>query len=158
MTSDNTPARIAHTTRRNLLIAAPAVAALVAVPAFAVARGADAEMEAAWQRRQTAYAAYNAQPVDQPGLEPGQVETPEEKRLWAIIDEAETVIRSTVAKTPRGVSIQLWCSLYHSVSGREDDEAITRGDIDRLESLEDALDWNAKLALAALRSLKAMGA
>lgn len=35
MTTITTPAPVAHTTRRNLLIAAPAVAALVAVPAMA---------------------------------------------------------------------------------------------------------------------------
>ena len=153
-----TPAPAAHTTRRNLLIADPAVAALVAVPGIAVAQGGDAKIEAAWERRQLAYAAYNAQPVDQPGLQPGEVETPEEKRLWAIIDEAEEVIRSNVATTPRGVAIQLWCCLYHSVAGREDDQAITRGDLDRLTALEGKLDWNTRLALAALRSLQAMGA
>ena len=56
------------------------------------------------------------------------------------------------------MSIQLWTCLYHSVTGREDDEAITRGDLERLEQIETRLDWNAKLALAALRSLRAMGA
>lgn len=82
----------------------------------------------------------------------------EEKALWSTIDEAEEVIRSETARTTKGVEIQLWVALYHSVSGREDDEAITRGDLDRLIRLEPAFDWNVRLAFAALRSLRAMEA
>lgn len=161
MTSTSTPAPGAHslpTTRRNLLAASPMAALFATVPTLAFAQAPDAAIEAAWQRRQSAYATYNAQPIDQPGIEPGEVETPEEKRLWAIIDESEEVIRLTVAGTPRGVSNQLWCCLYHSVRGVADDAAITRGDLAVLSANEADFNWNVRLALAAQRSLIAMGA
>lgn len=118
----------------------------------------DAAILGAWERRQNAYTAYHARPIDQPGLEPGEFNTPEEKRLWAIIEEAEEVIRSATATAVRGASIQLWTCLNHSVTGREDDAAITRGDLARLERIDTDLSWNARLALAALRSLQAMEA
>lgn len=159
MTSTSTPAPSAHSlSRRNLLAASPVAALLATVPALAFAQSPDAALEAAWQRRQEAYAAYNAQPIDHLPLAPGEIETPEEKRLWGIINESEEVIRSTVARTPRGVSIQLWCCLYHSVSGATDDAAITRGDLAVLSADETALDWNVRLALSAQRSLIAMEA
>lgn len=126
------------------------------LPAAAFGTNTDAVLEHAWARRQEAYAAYNALPDEE--WERGAGYAPEQDRLWVIIDEAEEVIRSTVAKTPRGAAIQLWVALYHSVTGREDDEAITRGDLVRLSKIEDGFDWSARMALAALRSLEAMGA
>lgn len=154
----NSIAPMAHPTRRSLLIAAPAVAALAAIPAAALANDPDAAIKAAWQRRQVAYAEYNSLPPDQPGLEEGECETPDEKRCWVIIDEAEEVIRSTKAKTVAGVTIQLWCALYHSVGLGIEDAAITRGDFDWLAANDERLDWSARLALAAMRSLRSMGA
>ena len=144
------------TTRRSLLASAPAVAALAAIPAAVLAHDADATIKAAWQRRQAAYAAYKAEPTDQP-VEPGEIETPEEKRLWAIIDEAEETIRSARAVTLEGVTIQLWVSLYHSVTHTDQDDAITRGDFAAVEALDRELDWNVRLALAAMRSLRSIG-
>lgn len=147
------------TSRRALMKAAPFVAAAAIIPGAAAIAAppadADAAILAAWERRQAAYVRYQVIPFADDESDPYSVE---EKALWAIIDEAEEVIRSTVARTPKGVEIQLWVALYHSVSGREDDEAITRGDLGRLVELEPTFDWNARLAFAALRSLHAMGA
>lgn len=63
-----------------------------------------------------------------------------------------------MATTPRGVMLQLWCAMYHTVTGREDDEALTRGDFAAIDRLDSGLDWNARLTLAALRSLQTMEA
>jgi hypothetical protein len=148
---------IMNTTRRGLLAGIPAVAALT-LPAIPLIQSNDddAALIEAFNRRQRARAEYNALPDDKWVLEDGY--TPEEARLWAIVDEAEEQIRSAVAKTLQGVMIQIWIALAHTVGGREDDNAITRGDLDQLLAKEEAFDWNARLALAALRSLKAMGA
>lgn len=81
--------------RRNLLIAAPALAALVVVPAMATDH--DAEIVEAWRTRKAAYARYNALPMADAV---GDM-TPEERTEWAIIDRSEAVIRTTIAKTPR---------------------------------------------------------
>lgn len=145
-----------HATRRSVLSAA--FVAPILVPSACATpmnlHDGDDAIRAAWSRRQNAYAAYNAIPASS---DPAVSDyTPEEARLWAIIDAAEEVIRSSIATTPRGVSIQLWCALYHSVTGREDDEAVTRGDLAALERLDPSLDWTARLALAALRSLQTM--
>lgn len=114
----------------------------------------DAQIEAAWQRRVQAYAAYNALPADAGpvvnGFRPGESE------LWKVIDEAEEVIRSSIATTPRGAMLQLWCAMYHNITGREDDEALTRADFAALDRADGKLDWNARLTLSALRSLQAM--
>lgn len=109
----------------------------------------DYVIEAAWERRQTAYAAFKV--VD---------DLSEEQRLWAVVDTAEEIIRSTNALTPKGVLIQLWCALYHSTAAlsQEQDDAVTRGDLDAVDAEDRALDWNARLMVAAMRSLKAMEA
>jgi hypothetical protein len=143
-----------QTNRRSLLAAIGAGPMMLAAPAAMSADAPDAVIERAFERRQIAYAAYNDLPdrgeplVD--GFGPG------ERELWTIINEAEHVIRTTVATTPRGVMLQLWCAMYHSVSGQEDDAALTRGDFAAVERLDNGLDWNARLMLAALRSLQLM--
>lgn len=145
-------------TRRALLKMGTAVASFAGIPALA--QGAtftdpDAALSKAWDRRQRAYAVYNAIPpndtLDGPSM------TPEEIRLWEIIDTAEEVIQSTTARTPHGASIQLWCALHYSILRREDDDAVTRGDLAAIDRHDSELDWNARLVLAALRSLQTMG-
>ena len=149
--STTTPAPTAHTTRRNLLIAAPAVAALVAVPAMATDR--DAEIIAAWRTRKAAYARYNVLPMmDGPGDM-----SPEEQAEWAIIDKAEAVIRTTVAKTQRGVAVQLWAAFQHGLTGRADDAAAQSANLAYFAN-DSELDWTQRMTLAALRSLAAQGA
>lgn len=109
----------------------------------------------AWERREEAYRVYGAMGDHEVGR--SQM-SPAEKRLWEIIDGGDEFIRSAVASTPRGVSIQLWVALYHSVTGRDDDAAISHGDLEQLTELEDRLDFNARMILAALRSLRAIEA
>lgn len=145
-------------TRRNLLIAASAAATAGAAAAAAIppSYGADATILAAWERRHAAFKRWNALPAETAvpiGL------SPEEAACQAIIDEAEEAIRSAVAKTPRGAELQLWLALYHSTSGGVDhDDAINRADLARLERNDSALDLHARAMLAAIRSLRAMGA
>ena len=115
---------------------------------------ADAQIEAAWQRRVEAYAEFQSLPDDAEPVVDGY--RPGERELWDVIDAAEEVIRSRVAKTPRGAMIQLWCVMYHSVTGRDEDAAVTRGDFAALDHADSTLDWNARLTLAAIRSLQAM--
>ena len=146
-----TPAPIAHTTRRNILIAAPAIAALVAVPAMATDH--DAEIIAAWRTRKAAYARYNVLPY----AEDDSTYTPAEAACWAIIDRAEETIRSAVARTPRGAAVQLWVALQHSLTQRADDEAAQSANLAYFTD-DSERDWTQRMTLAALRSLAAQGA
>ena len=151
MSTTTTPAPIAHTTRRNLLIAAPAIAALVAVPALATDH--DADIIAAWRTRKAAFARYNALPMaDEAGDMP-----PSERAEWVIIDKAEETIRSSTAKTPRGVAVQLWVAFQHSLTKRGDDEAAQSANLAYFTD-DSRFDWTERLAIAALRSLNAQGA
>ena len=148
--SNSTPATIAHTTRRNLLIAAPTIAALVAVPAMATDH--DSGIIEAWRTRKAAYARYNVLPMmDGPG---GM--TPEEQAEWAIIDKAEAIIRTSVAKTPRGTAVQLWVAFQHGLNGRADDAAAQSANLAYFTD-DSRFDWTEKMAIAALRSLAAQG-
>ena len=151
MTTTTTPAPIAHTTRRNLLIAAPAIAALVAVPAMATDH--DAEIIEAWRTRKAAYSRYNVLPMADG---PGDM-TPEERAEWLIIDRAEETIRSSTAKTPRGVAVQLWVAFQHGLTKRADDAAAQSANLAYFAD-DSGLDWTQRMTLAALRSLGAQGA
>lgn len=114
----------------------------------------DAELIAAWERRMAAWVRYNALPFSEL---PDETHSPEEAECWAIIEDAEEVIRSSCAKSPRGVEIQLWTSLFHSASTSDDDNAaMERGDLGYFEGKGDSLNWNVRLAIAALKSLRAM--
>lgn len=139
--------------RRAVTRAIVTLPAIAAAPALAADYDPDAAIKAAWERRQTAYTRYSLLPFAD---EPGEY-TPEEKNLWAIVDQAEEEIRAAVAKTPEGVAIQLWVALYHVVSGREHDAMITRGDLDGLARVDKELDWNGRFVISALRSLRSMG-
>lgn len=108
----------------------------------------------AFERRRRAYAR-----IDQIGESATGRITAHEQALLSIIDAAEILIRSNLARTPAGAAVQLWCALSHCADlSREAHTAALAGDLTELELLVDELDWDAKLALAALRSLKAMGA
>ena len=74
--------------------------------------------------------------------------------VWAGIDGAEKVIRTCVAATAQGVSAQLWVALNHCVES-DSDAATVNGDLAALAD-DSALDWRARLIIAALRSLDAM--
>ena len=110
----------------------------------------DTLIEQAWERRQAAYAGYHALPVD--------ADTQAEAPYWSVIDAAEETIRSTTARTLRGVTIQLWVALDHSQWDRDESRLIQGADLEALLARDTALDWNARLMLSALRSLAAMEA
>lgn len=146
-------------TRRVAIGAIGSLAATAIIARHAAASSVtngDVAIEAAFKRRRDAYTAFKALPERNGPVIEGY--GPHERELWEVIDTAEHIIRTTTATTPRGVMLQLWCAMYHSVSGREDDEAIHAGDFAAVDRLDNDLDWNARLMLAALRSLQAMEA
>lgn len=109
---------------------------------------------ATWQRRVDAYRRHNLLPFS----ETDEPYTPEEAAEWGIIDRAEETIRSTVASTPAGVAAQLWTALGHMVTPKAQDDATMRQDLAVFDAIDGEMDWNVRLVLAALRSLKAMEA
>jgi hypothetical protein len=147
--------------RRSVLTATAGVAVASALPTNALAQyeASDAKLEAAWKRWRDARVTYNAAPFADDVEDPAQHDAAvdEENRLWAIMDEAEETIRANPAKTPRGAEIQLWIALVGSIDTREQDEALTRGDLAAILATEDRLDWNARLIVAALHSLSNQG-
>lgn len=112
---------------------------------------ADAAIIEAWGRRLAAYEAFAAaSEAEGPYTEAEQVQ-------WAIIDGAELVIRTVTATSPYAAELQLWCALYHTVTGNEATTAALRADLDWFHKHDDELDWNVKMTVSALRSLRAMG-
>jgi hypothetical protein len=61
------------------------------------------------------------------------------------------------AKTLLGVEIQLWCIVSHDVPQWEWELAVFRRDISAFDGLDEHLDWSTRVALQAIRSLRAMG-
>jgi len=108
-------------------------------------------MIAAWERRLASYNKINSHAFVEG--------SPEDKACWAEVDAAERLIRESVATTPQGVEVQLWTALYHSADFDHaiDDLAAIRGDLAYFDGHEPSLDWNTRLTLAAIRSLRAMG-
>ncbi len=111
-------------------------------------------IETAWNEWKAAYDALEALPLPPADDAPMSAE---EKAAWAIIDKCEVTIRSSVATSPGGVAAQVWIALRHSVTERDHDLAAGRTDLDALEALGGALDWNVRCMVAALRSLASMG-
>ena len=145
------------TTRRAFLGATAAAAVVAAVPASAITATGDEAILAAWLRRVAAYVDYNALPyigTNQWGH--SERDEAEEERLWAIIDEAEAVIRSTIATTPQGLECQIWTALYHSTTEPWLDDLTHASDLDAVAARDIELDWNQRLMLAALKSVRAM--
>lgn len=149
------------TTRRAFIAgtAAAATALAVTVPATAINANADAAILAAWDRRAATYVAYNALAfigTDKWGN--SERDEAEEERLWAIIDEAEAVIRSTTATTPQGLEAQIWTALYHSTTAPWLDDLTHARDLAAVAARDSELDWNQRFMLAALKSVRSMGA
>ncbi|RVQ65725.1 hypothetical protein EKN06_12380 [Croceicoccus ponticola] len=140
-------------TRRAILGAIPATAAIAAVPAFASTHP-DAAILAAWERRSAAFARLSVPAFDEQGEACRQAS----EAVWSEIDTAEKIIREAIARTVEGVEIQLWVAMGHSVCDRQSGLAITRRDLDYLIQHERDMDWYEQFILAALRSLKTMGA
>lgn len=123
--------------------------------ATAISTKDDAALIAAWERHKSAHAVYEALPFAE-GLPMGAY-TPEEQVQWDLIDAAEIEIKSTIAQTPHGIEIQLWVSLAHSLTDREDDAAARRHDNEYFLADEGRFDWTDRLVIAAIRSLRAIG-
>jgi len=115
----------------------------------------DAAILAAWERRNVAVADLVAFPETTPctGLYP-----PGEQEILSRLDEAESEIAANNATTTRGVLIQLWAGLYHSLTDYEQQQMLERGELDALLHPDAKLDYGHRLEVAALRSLKAMEA
>lgn len=114
---------------------------------------ADAAILEAWDRRKAAYAIYETLPPHE-----GQgAYSAAEAAQWAIIDAAELVIQTTTATTVGGAEVQLWCAVYHSLTGRPESDACLRADLDWFDANAEELDWNVKMMLAAIRSLREQG-
>ncbi len=151
---------------RRDVMRALAMLSVASVPTMAIAstglvaalpsQSGDAVIISAWKRRQDSYAAFIALPIYDGPVAAGYA--PGERELWDIIDEAEEEIRSITATTPHGATIQLWCAMYHSITDRKGSDAVNRGDFAALDRMDGTLDWNARLMLAALRSLQSMEA
>jgi hypothetical protein len=114
----------------------------------------DAEILAAWGRRSVACAIYSGLPFTEC---PSEVYTPEEQEQVNIMDAAEAAIHEATATTPQGAAIQLWTALAHIEQDRTAEAAINIMDLDWFLIDETRFDWNVRLILAALRSLRAMG-
>lgn len=114
----------------------------------------DVAILAAWGRRSVASAIYSGLPFSEC---PNAAYTPEECGQVDVMDAAEIAICEATATTARGVEIQLWTALAHIEQDRDAESAINIMDLDWFLVDEDRFDWNVRLILSALRSLRAMG-
>lgn len=115
----------------------------------------DAAIMTAWGRHMAARARYDALPFsDVPGL---LAYTPEELLELDEMDAAEAIVHKAIASTPKGVEVKLWLALGHTLTSREDDKAARDGNLAYFDAQDDHFDWNARLILSAIRSLRAMG-
>lgn len=114
----------------------------------------DAAILAAWGRRSVASAIYSGLPFSEC---PNAAYTPEECEQVDVMDAAEIAICEATATTARGVEIQLWTALAHIEMDRDAEAAINIMDLDWFMMDEGRFDWNVRLILSALRSLRAMG-
>ncbi|NML94725.1 hypothetical protein [Novosphingobium olei] len=109
----------------------------------------DAPILEAWARRVEAHAKASAIDASDEAAQP----------YWDIITECDKLIHSTVAKTPKGVEVQVWTALHNSSAYLRDEEAaIIAMDLDYVSAHAKDFDWDAMSMIAALRSLRAMEA
>lgn len=131
---------------------APAAISNVTSPATAATCGPDAPDAAivsAWHRRVAAHGMIAGGELDgsDAALAP----------YWAVVDECDKLIQSTVAKTPGGIEVQIWTALHNSSAYvRDEEQAILQMDLDYLSAHASDFDWDARPMIAALRSLRAM--
>lgn len=115
----------------------------------------DASIMDALSSYREARATYNALPHS--NVE-GQDYTPAELAEWARMDAAEAEIRHRIATTPKGVEAKLWLALMHTQALKDDDDAAAAGDLAYFQAKESDLEWNERLILSAIASLRAMQA
>lgn len=116
----------------------------------------DGTILAAFKRFQDAHAAYDATPDVPP--ESDETYTPEQNRLWNLIDRADDEVGKLLAHTPQGVACKLWLAIIHISDDPEAERAAIRADLSWFEQRGEALDWNQRLIVTALRSLTDMTA
>lgn len=112
---------------------------------------ADADILAAWERFAANRKAVGELREEDPAYEA------EEARLWDVVHADEVFIGESLAKTLRGVEIQLWCIVSHDVPQWDWELAVFRRDISAFDGLDEHLDWPTRVTLQAIRSLRAMG-
>lgn len=79
----------------------------------------------------------------------------QEARLWDAIETDEAFIGNAIAQTVLGAELQLWCILTHESDADSEPFALRR-DLAHFDVHGSGLDWNPKLALQAIRSLRAI--
>ena len=133
-------------TRRAMLVSAGAIAvAALPLPNAKAARAIheDGALEADWQE---AIACRRL-------LDTVAWEGPLYPAHCARLDAAENRIRERPAHTPHGAAIKLWLALLHMVDTAEQDRSVEERDMAAMERHDEHLDWNARLIVAALRTL-----
>lgn len=111
----------------------------------------DADIIAAWERFADNRKAVGELREEMPDYEA------EEERLWTAIGVDEALIGRSVAMTVVGAEIQLWCIVSHDVPQWEWEMAVFRRDISYFDGIDEQLDWSTRMALQAIRSLRAIG-
>lgn len=79
----------------------------------------------------------------------------QEARLWDAIETDEAFIGNAIASTLLGAELQLWCILTHEADAESEPFAL-RCDLSHFDTHGGGLDWSPKLALQAIRSLRAI--
>lgn len=125
----------------------------MAVAALSTAvRGAHtpAPVQAAFAEWKSAWAAYNATPVED--------ETPEsEEAFWTRLGQLEATIRDTPTREAADVAAKLWLVLAHTALGHTGREGVaTTASVEGLQRIHDELDSNQQLIASAIVALTAM--
>lgn len=111
----------------------------------------DSAILAAWDRRVAAHNMINGRGLD--------ASDKSADPYWAIVDECDKLIHSTVASTARGVEVQIWTALHNSSAYvTVEEQAILNMDLAYVSDHAKAFDWDAHAMIAAIRSLRAMEA
>lgn len=82
----------------------------------------------------------------------------QELALWNRIDARDRQVRDLPATTPTGVACKLWIAITQNTPDHDPEDAAFRTDLAWFEAQGDALDWNLRCIVSALRSLKTMEA
>ncbi|WP_324740115.1 hypothetical protein U8326_10080 [Tsuneonella sp. CC-YZS046] len=119
----------------------------------------DSAILVAFDEWRKALLAYRALPdAEEDRVEDEHGYTEEEKTLWDKIHGAEKLIVESPAKTPAGVSAKLLIALVHIDGYRETETTVISDDINAVLALDESLDGNGRIILAAIRSLQGMEA
>ena len=112
----------------------------------------DADILAAWASYNQAREIYDTTPDEGPYIM--GVNAAQQAQI-DIMEPAENLIGEAAPATLRGLEIQLWSMLVHSVNTQE---AATLARTEQLEALQGHCDWIECHALNAIRAIRAMAA